>query len=54
MTDDVFGAWALKQLEEHMRRNMLAAKVVRQLNTSCRESQQKFSLPGLDRSLFDS
>jgi len=40
MTSDLFQAWALKQLEEHMRRNMPSVKVARQLKASQRESKK--------------
>jgi len=41
MTNDLFRAWALQQLEEHMRRNMPSAKAVRDLKTSQRSNKKE-------------
>jgi len=40
MTHDEFRSWALKQLEEHMRRNLPSVKLARQLKASQRESKK--------------
>jgi len=40
MTSDLFQAWALKQLEEHMRRNMPGARAVRQLKADLSQSRK--------------
>jgi len=40
MINDLFRAWALEQLEGHMRRNMPVVKMARQLKVSQRESKK--------------
>jgi len=43
MTHDEFRAWSLKQLEEHMKRGMPVARIVRQLKAGQRESRKSLA-----------